>query len=154
MQMQRAKILIADDSVDDYTLLELSLREAGFDGELVWVTDGNAALEALSSESSNGLSNGSSPESSPISSDGTRFPNLVVLDHYLPFKNSLEILEALSFRERQASVPIVVLSSYVSGDDRENLTSAGVHSVFEKPADLDGFSELGRVLLAFLEVEG
>lgn len=131
-------ILIADDSADDYTLLELCLREAGFDGELVWVMDGDAAVEALS-------------RGTP---DGARLPNLVVLDHYLPLKNSLEILEALPPREEQANYPIVVLSSHVSGDDRENLVSAGVRSVFEKPADLDGFGELGRALLALLEPVG
>ena len=130
-------ILIADDSPDDYTLLEFSLREAGFDGELVWVMDGEAAIEALGGGSL----------------QGSRLPNLVILDHYLPFKNSLEILASLPPRDDPAEYPIVVLSSHVSGDDRENLVSAGVRSVFEKPADLEGFGELGRALLALLEPE-
>ncbi len=142
--IDRAMILIADDSADDYTLLELSLREAGFDGEVVWVMDGDAAVELLRG--------GTAVEGTPR--DAARSPNLVILDHYLPMKNSLEILEALSLLEERGNYPIVVLSSYVSGDDRQSLVRAGVRSVFEKPADLDGFGELGRTLLALLETEG
>lgn len=124
-------ILIADDSTDDFQLLEMGLREAGFPGHVRRVATGDDALTALM--------------------DPSEALGLVVLDHYLPRKNSVEILEALRESPASQSCPVVVLTSHVTAAVAGQLTLLGASRIVEKPGDLEGYSHLSRVLLGLLD---
>lgn len=129
MPKSEQTILIVDDSADDYALLEASLRDAGYGGQIRWVGDGDLAVASISAGAS-----------------GSPAFDLVILDYYLPRKNSVEVLESLMERSVPLPGPVVVLSSHIAAKDRERLVELGVKSVIEKPSDLDGFTSLGKEL--------
>lgn len=98
--------------------------------EIDWAADGQAALDRLLGE----------PQ--PYS--------LVILDANLPRKAAHTILEELQAAGRSASAPVVVLSSMVTAQRKQNLLALGVHSVLRKPVDLAEYDQLALDLNAIM----
>ena len=79
--------------------------------------------------------------------DAALRPALVVLDLNLPKRSGLEVLAAV---RRYPDIPVIVLTSSSSPQDRDAAYELGVCAYLTKPMDVDGFMAIGQVLRRFL----
>ena len=79
---QRKQLLVIDDNHDDLLLLKLAARRASANIEFQIVTDGHAAIDYFDRER-HGVRQGS------------RLPDLVLLDLHLPKRDGLEVLRSI-----------------------------------------------------------
>ena len=72
----------------------------------------------------------------------------MVLDLHLPKRSAREILVTLQAEEKLLKMPVVVLTSLISEQEKLSLLALGVHEILIKPAELDGYFKLARQLAA------
>jgi CheY-like chemotaxis protein len=121
-------ILIADDNDDDVSFLLQGFADIRVTVIPTRVRDGDSVVALFTG--------------------GAHF-RLIVLDYYLPKKNAAEIMRSLL--SRGVVIPaVVVLSSYLSPEQRLELEAAGVRKILEKPHDLGGFAILAGDLARFI----
>lgn len=65
----------------------------------------------------------------------TRKPDVIVTDLRMPRWEGRDLLECLLLNNKTASVPLVVLSGYITGEERQSLERMGVAAVLDKPAN-------------------
>ncbi len=116
-----ARILIIEDHAPDVYLVKEALRESGVSFELTQVNDGNAARIYLVEQTSGGI------------------PDLIFLDLNLPKANGMELLRMIRSWPHLAHVPVAVLTSSNSPQDRENAYRLGANLFITKPAGLPEF---------------
>lgn len=114
-------------------MLEECFVSASIPVQIDWAADGQTALDRLLD---------GSQQAEPYS--------LVILDANLPRKAAHTILEELQAAGRSAGAPVVVLSSMVTGQRKQNLLALGVHSVMKKPLDLAEYDQLALDLSAIM----
>ena len=121
-------ILLVEDSDADAELTLRALRKARLANRVVWVKDGQEALDFLYSEGTYA----GKPQSRP---------RLVLLDLKLPRLNGIDVLRRLKSDEKRKSIPVVMLTS--SSEERDIVESyaLGVNSYLIKPVD---FNKLGE----------
>jgi len=126
-------ILLAEDNQADVYLVRKSLEEHGVGHELRTVKDGEDALRLIAEMGS-----------------GIRCPELVLLDLNLPKVGGSEVLERLRENPECAHVPVIVLTSSDSPDDRGDTVRLGARAYFRKPMQLDAFLQLGELVRRIL----
>ncbi len=129
-------ILLAEDNQADVYLVRRSLEEHGIGHELRTVQDGEDALRFIAQMGS-----------------GVRCPELVLLDLNLPKVSGSEILQQLRANPECAHVPVIVLTSSDSPDDRGDTVRLGARAYFRKPMQLDAFLQLGELVRRVLGEE-
>jgi CheY-like chemotaxis protein len=109
-------VLVAEDSLPDFLLLEAAWRRAGAGHALQCDPDGVALLQRL------------------------RLPGmraaLVLMDINMPRKNGLETLAEIRADPRLASTPVVVFSTSRDDDDVRRAYQLGASSYIVKPVGL------------------
>jgi len=113
----RSPILVVDDNSMILHLIEVLLRDAGYDVETA--TNGREALDAIS----------------------RCRPALVLMDIQLPDANGLELTRMLKRREARNSPRIVAVTAYALREDRERAFAAGCDGFIAKPIDTRTFVE-------------
>ena len=125
-------ILLAEDNPGDVYLVRRALERHGFaDLDLVVVDDGEAALRYMDRVDSD---------------DALLAPDLAMLDLNLPRATGNRILARIRDSRRCAGIPIIIVTSSDSSIDRAAAAELGATSYFQKPVDLAGFMQLGRVV--------
>ncbi len=128
-----AQVLIIEDHIPDVYLVKEALRSSGVIFELVHVDDGNAARLY-------------------VSSGGV--PDLIFLDLNLPKADGLELLRMIRTRPHLAGVPVAILTSSSSPEDRERAYRLGANLFITKPAGLSEFlAEVGSAAKRLLTPE-
>lgn len=122
------EILLVEDSEADAELTLRALRKAGLADRLLWVKDGQEALDYLYSE-------GAFENRSP------RGPELVLLDLKLPRLNGIDVLRRIKEDARRKSIPVVMLTSSSEERDIVQSYSFGVNSYLVKPVDFKALGE-------------
>jgi CheY-like chemotaxis protein len=112
------KILVVDDDQESRSLLCEVLEANGYSA--CAVADGQAAREVLSR-------------------DGEY--RIVIADLHMPHESGLELLRKL--RQRNSKPEMILMSSFISGAERETAKALGVHALLDKPFQL---SELLRTV--------
>src|SRR5258706_363299 len=97
--MTRTTILVADDSADDFFLLNRTFGNAGVNSRLMHVKDGEEAIEYLA-----GNNQFADRAAYP-------FPGLLLLDLKMPRKNGFDVLEWLQQQSGLRRLLVAVLSS-------------------------------------------
>src|SRR5688500_10865810 len=91
-------VLLADDNSTDAELTTRALEIGGVSKNIMWVQDGEAALQFLF-------------RTGPYANRTTRNPRLMLLDLHMPKIDGLDVLERIKTDERTRSIPIVIMSS-------------------------------------------
>jgi two-component system response regulator len=119
-------ILLVEDNPTDAELSIRTLRKHKLTNNLVWLKDGQEALDFLFSDAHVAAASGGQPK-------------VVLLDLRLPKVDGLEVLRRLKADERTKMIPVVVLTS--SKEDRDVIESykLGVNSFISKPVGFEEF---------------
>lgn len=129
------EILLVEDNETDAELTMRALKKHHLTNKLVWVKDGEEALDLIF--------NGETDAQIKLVS----LPRLILLDLRLPKIDGFEVLRRLKSDKRTKAIPVVILTS--STEDKDIITSynLGVNSFISKPVAFEEFvssvSELG-----------
>jgi CheY-like chemotaxis protein len=130
------KILLAEDYAADVYLIRAALKEHEIDCTLRVAADGAQVMRFIHQQESQ------------LQADAQL--DLIILDLNLPRHDGLEILRRLREVERFARVPVVVLTSSDSPEDRSRANELGVARYLRKPSNLEQFLSLGAVFREIL----
>jgi chemotaxis family two-component system response regulator Rcp1 len=130
-----SQILLVEDNDADVYLFRKALETAELQFELTVMRDGAEALAFVRREGKYAAS--------PV-------PNLVVLDLNLPKDGGIQVLEAIREREPFSNVPVAIVSSSDSPQDRDETGKFGVDRYITKPPDLDEFLAIGQIFRELL----
>lgn len=125
-----ARILLVEDSKNDKDLTVAALSESGLANELVWVKDGQEALDYIYREGDYA----ERPEGNPA---------VVLLDLKMPRVDGLQVLAKVKGDPLVKAIPIVVLTSSNEESDVVRSYGLGVNAYVVKPV---GFSEFVSAL--------
>ena len=110
-ERERPKILVVDDIPENVRLLEAVLAPHGYD--VVTASDGAEALAAVEAEE----------------------PDLVLLDVFMPELDGYAVCMRLRENEQTAVLPVIMVTSMASKDDRLRAVEAGANDFIAKPVD-------------------
>ena len=123
-------ILMADDDPDDRMLAKEAFEENRLANNLVFVEDGEEALDYLKGT-------GKYANTNPTK------PGLILLDLNMPKKDGREVLKELKADPILRRIPVVVLTTSEAEEDILRSYDLGVNSFITKPVS---FEELVRVI--------
>lgn len=124
------RLLLAEDNPHDHFFLEEAFTAQDISVTIDCICDGEQMLSRLRTLAEESVS--------PYS--------LVVLDAHLPRYAAEEILAQLDLRSRKFETPIVVVSSVLNDQKREQYFELGATEVLPKPMDLSEYLELAQRL--------
>lgn len=127
--MDYVEILLVEDNPNDADLTIRELKKNNLANKLVWVKDGEEALEFLFAEGRYG--------------DRCKKckPKVVLLDLKLPKVDGIEVLREIRTSEETRTLPVAVLTSSREDQDIVNTYDLGVNSYIVKPVEFDKFSK-------------
>ena len=120
-KVSQARVFLIEDSQSDAYLVRLALERTSLRPEITHFADSEAALESLAALGVEAA------------------PDLLILDLNIPRKDGFEVLEALRGMPRMAHLPVLVLTSSISPEDKRRAAKAGVRKYVSKPMLLDDF---------------
>ena len=123
-------ILVADDDIDDQTMISGSMYELDQNCLVEMVTDGQQAI--------NRLENTSLPQ-----------PCLVVLDLNMPILNGMETLTRIRQNPSLQGIPIVVFTTSDSKEYRKQSLTLGAMDYIVKPNDYGGLMEVTAKMMLY-----
>lgn len=126
--MNSGYVLLADDNATDAELTTRALDLGGISRNVVWVQDGEAALDYL-------LRKGSYAQR-PAGN-----PRLMLLDLHMPKVDGLDVLARIKSDPLLRSIPIVVMSSSDEEADMARSYQKHANSYIVKPVDFKLFTE-------------
>ncbi|HEY0847129.1 MAG TPA: response regulator [Noviherbaspirillum sp.] len=125
---EEVEILLVEDNPTDAELCIRALKKRNLANHLVWVKDGEEALDFLFA---------TGPYMSRAGSDG---PRVILLDLRLPKVDGIDVLRRVKSDERTKAIPVVVLTSSKEDRDLTDSYHLGVNSYISKPVEFDEFS--------------
>jgi CheY-like chemotaxis protein len=126
-----ARVLVIDDNSSDVFLLQRALHQQDFLFELTHLADGGEALAFIRREGAYG--------DAPT-------PDLILVDLNLSKYDGEDILREIRGAKHLAGILVCAWSSSQSGRDRARLMDLGVVQFVTKPAGLDQFLEIGKLI--------
>lgn len=126
-----ARILVIEDNGSDVFLLDRALKKQDFRFELVHLLNGGEGLAFI-------LRQGAYADAAT--------PSLILVDLNLSKYTGEDILREIRSAGHLAGVPVCVWSSSRSRRDQASLNDLGVARFITKPAGLDEFMEIGRII--------
>ncbi len=129
MDLKHVDILLVEDNPNDADLTMMALEERNLANNVVWVEDGQEALDFLYAKGKY--------EQRNIDSN----PKLILLDLRMPKVDGLEVLKEIKSNESTKQIPVVILTSSTEDEDMVEGYKLGVNSYVSKPVDFDDFSK-------------
>jgi len=130
-QFEQIEILLVEDNEHDAELTMRALKKAGLANKLLWVKDGEQALDYL-------FRRGAFAGRDEVS------PRMVLLDLKMPRVDGIEVLKAVKADEKTRRIPIIVMTSSQEEKDVAQTYDLGVNSYVVKPVDFAAVAELVR----------
>jgi two-component system, chemotaxis family, response regulator Rcp1 len=130
------EVLLVEDNRPDAALVREALKSEHLEVRVREFTDAETAAGYLSRM-------GSTPD--------FPCPALVIMDLNLPRGDGLDLLKQIRAHPECGKVPVVVMSSSDSPRDRSVAENLGNTKFFRKPADLDAFLGIGKIVREILE---
>jgi two-component system, chemotaxis family, response regulator Rcp1 len=132
------RIWIAEDNPADVYLIEEALQRHKFEYRLETADNGEDMLNMIAM----------------LDQDPSQAcPDLFLIDLNLPRRSGDEILAGIRQSSRCAHVPVIVITSSDSPQDRARTRELGASYYFRKPADLERFMAIGGIVRNFLETQ-
>jgi len=129
--IRAAQILVIEDNGSDVFLLKRALHRQDLQFELTHLLDGGQALAFIRRQGAYA---------------DAAIPNLILLDLNLSKYTGEDILREIRSAGHLSGVPVCVWSSSRSRRDETMLKELGVSEFIAKPAGLDQFMEIGKIL--------
>lgn len=111
MQNKKAQIVVADDSPTTTTIIKNLLVRQGYD--VFTAGNGTEALSIIK----------------------LKAPSLAILDIAMPNLSGLEVCRAIKNNEQTRFIPVIILTSSDSKDDKNQAISVGANDYINKPYD-------------------
>jgi two-component system, response regulator len=121
-------VLLADDNSTDAELTTRALEIGGVSKNIIWVQDGEAALNFVF-------------RTGPFAGRSTPNPRLMLLDLHMPKIDGLDVLERIKQDARTRSIPVVIMSSSDQESDMQHSYSRYANSYIVKPVDFREFTD-------------
>ena len=121
-------VLLADDNSTDAELTTRALEIGGVSKNIIWVQDGEAALDFVF-------------RTGPYANRAAVNPRLMLLDLHMPKIDGLDVLERIKNDARTRSIPVVIMSSSDQEADVRNSYSHFANSYIVKPVDFREFTD-------------
>jgi two-component system response regulator len=136
-QTRSFTILLVEDSPVQQALTRRALEDSTLDANLQIVEDGVAALQYLKNEGDY--------------TDKTAHPrpDIILLDLNMPRMDGHEFLEKLKSDEKNAQIPVTVLTTSTADSDVTASYAKGANAFVTKPAEYEKFVELLNALGQF-----
>lgn len=128
---EQVEILLVEDNALDAEMSIRALKNGGLANKLLWVKDGQQALDYLFRRGEYSKREG-------------EYPRLVLLDLKMPRVDGIEVLKAIKADERTRRIPVVVMTSSQEEKDVAQTYELGVNSYVVKPVDFNAFTDLAR----------
>ena len=130
-QFEQVEILLVEDNPLDAELTIRALKKGGLANKLLWLKDGEQALDYV-------FRRGSYADRDDI------LPRLVLLDLKMPRVDGIEVLKAIKGEERTRRIPVVIMTSSQEEKDVAQSYELGVNSYVVKPVDFGAFADIAR----------
>lgn len=124
--MQSGYVLVADDSATDFELTQRALEIGGVTN-VIWVQDGEAALDFVFRTGAYAQRDGG-------------LPHLMLLDLHMPRIDGLEVLAKIKADPRTRPIPVAVMSSSNQVSDMVRSYDHQANSYIVKPTDFKQFT--------------
>src|SRR5882757_4635260 len=121
-------ILLADDNASDAELTMRALEKAAGCKDIVWVQDGETALNYVFR--ANGYENRRGGD-----------PRFMLLDLHMPRVDGLEVLARIKADPQTRTIPVIIMSSSDQDRDMEESYALYANSYIVKPVDVTLFNE-------------
>jgi two-component system response regulator len=126
---EHIEVLLAEDSPLDAELTMRALKKARLGNKVVWVKDGQEALDYLFRKGE-------------YAQREDTLPRLIFLDLKMPRVDGIEVLRAIKTEDRTKRIPVVVMTSSEEERDIALSYDLGVNSYVVKPIDPDGLTDV------------
>ena len=132
--VQAIEILLVEDTETDAERTMAALQDGKVRNRLVWVQDGEQALDLLHQEGTFAHA---------------RRPDLVLLDWYLPKINGWDVLDHIKNDPSLKSIPVIIMTS--SQQEQDVLKAYNLHAncFVNKPVDVNEFINVVRSIEDF-----
>jgi two-component system, chemotaxis family, response regulator Rcp1 len=128
---RRALVLVVEDNQADVFLVEQAVRLRKLPVRLLMLDNGEDALRYFA--------HADTDPAAPC-------PDAVLLDLNLPRRSGREVLEQVKSTVRCRHVPVIILTSSNSPEDRRETAALGAIRYFRKPTSYQEFLKIGEVL--------
>lgn len=129
-------VLVVEDNRADVFLVERAVEFCKLAVRLKVIEDGEEALKYFER----------------IESDGdTPCPAALLLDLNLPRKSGREVLQGVRQNKRCPDLPVIILTSSNSPEDRRETAALGATRYFRKPTSYQEFLKIGDILSEVLK---
>jgi len=126
--MNSGVVLLADDNSTDAELTTRALELGGVGRNIVWVQDGQEALDYV-------FRTGQYANRVPGN------PHLMLLDLHMPKIDGPDVVERIKSDARTRSIPVVIMSSSDQEADMTRCYAVHANSYIVKPVDFKQFTE-------------
>ena len=128
---EQVEILLVEDSSLDAELMIRAMKSGGLANKLLWVKDGQEALDFLFRQGE-------------FAKREDTVPRLVLLDLKMPRVDGIEVLKAIKADEKTKRIPVVIMTSSQEERDVVQTYELGVNSYVVKPVDFNALTDLAR----------
>lgn len=128
-EYEQVEILLVDDNALDAELAMRGLKEHNLANKVVWVKDGEQALDYVYRRGEFERRAGTGPR-------------LILLDLKMPKVDGIEVTRTLKADEKMRHIPIVIMTSSEEEKDITQSYSLGVNSYIVKPLDFDALADV------------
>lgn len=129
--IEEIEILLVEDNPTDAELSMRALKRGGLANKLLWVKDGQEALDYLFRHGE-------------FSSRSQANPKIVLLDLKMPKLDGIQVLKAIRADEKTKHLPVVIMTSSQEEQDIAKSYALGVNSYVVKPVAFGDMTELVR----------
>ena len=130
-EVDQIEILLVEDSPLDAELTMRGLRAEKLANNIVWLRDGQQALDYLFREGE-------------YATRGPATPRLVLLDLKMPRVDGIEVLRAIRQNEATRRIPVVIMTSSQEEADVSQSYELGVNSYVVKPIEFEALAAVAR----------
>lgn len=128
----RKSIWIADDDPDDRVIIKEAFEENDYFDHIDFFEDGEKVMLKIKEGTSKQFFD---------------FPTLFILDLNMPRVNGLELLTLIRKNSKTKDIPVVILTTSNSKQDKEKVMKHGATEFITKPFSFDLLCEITRDLI-------